>query len=129
MNSASHNNETNNKPRAINLTNMLFSPPQWEGTLTDGRFFYIHYGRGLLTVGFGTTLDEAIENSGNEPKAELVELVELIGDDDYHYLSEEKMKIYTNSIIDWSIVSKTTLEQLMGSGANHSPPGLSVAIE
>lgn len=37
-------------------------PAQWEGQLEDGRYVYIRYRWGHLQVGYGNTIDEAIDN-------------------------------------------------------------------
>lgn len=37
-------------------------PEQYEGTLTDGRFFYYRMRRGTARLGVGSTIDEAVEN-------------------------------------------------------------------
>ena len=37
-------------------------PSQWEGKLTDGRYVYVRYRWGVLQVGIGDTLSDAIEN-------------------------------------------------------------------
>jgi hypothetical protein len=37
-------------------------PAQWEGTLSDGAFFYVRYRNGILSIGFGTTPDAAVED-------------------------------------------------------------------
>lgn len=38
-------------------------PTQWEGTLTDGRWFYFRYRHGTVAMGVGYDLAEAIHNS------------------------------------------------------------------
>jgi len=37
-------------------------PAQWEGELSDGTFVYIRYRHGVLTVGFGETHDDAVDD-------------------------------------------------------------------
>ncbi len=41
------------------------SPSQWEGKTADGRFLYVRYRWGLLEIGMGFTIDDAIDKSGN----------------------------------------------------------------
>lgn len=36
-------------------------PSQWEGTLDDGTHFYVRYRGARLRIGFGATLNEAVE--------------------------------------------------------------------
>jgi hypothetical protein len=40
----------------------IASPAQWEGTLSDGTFFYVRYRYGVLSVGFGATPQAAIDD-------------------------------------------------------------------
>ena len=46
-------------------------PSQWEGKTTDGRFVYIRYRHGELSVGVGVDQDDAVYSSagwdGKEP--------------------------------------------------------------
>lgn len=37
-------------------------PAQWEGRTADGRFIYVRYRWGQLQVGFGATIEEAVED-------------------------------------------------------------------
>jgi hypothetical protein len=56
-------------------------PSQWEGTLHDGRCFYIRYRWGGLTIGFGASVGDAVGNRefvdyfGDEFDGELAESV------------------------------------------------------
>lgn len=38
-------------------------PSQWEGETEDGRKVYVRYRHGLLSVGLGATMDEAVDDS------------------------------------------------------------------
>ncbi len=40
----------------------LACPAQWAGTLTDGTCLYVRYRHGVLSVGFGSTPDAAVED-------------------------------------------------------------------
>jgi hypothetical protein len=42
----------------------LRSPSQWQGQTSDGRVVYVRYRWGCLEIGIGTSLDDAILNSG-----------------------------------------------------------------
>jgi len=56
--------EVGEVPRLVALRQMTsVHPAQWEGTLDDGRTLFAHFKRGLLSVGVGEDLDEAIDNS------------------------------------------------------------------
>lgn len=39
------------------------SPSQWEGRTSDGRFVYVRYRWGRLRIGFGRTMDAAVEEA------------------------------------------------------------------
>ena len=39
------------------------SPDQYEGTLVDGRHFYLRYRFGRVQLGLGATIDEAVEET------------------------------------------------------------------
>lgn len=55
-------------------------PTQWEGTLTDGRVWYLRFRHAELTLGIGADQDEAVRNSGSAAGAER-DLSETHGDD------------------------------------------------
>lgn len=38
-------------------------PDQWEGMITDGRYFYLRYRSGVARLGIGGNVDEAIEDT------------------------------------------------------------------
>lgn len=38
-------------------------PAQWEGRLADGRFVYVRYRHGWLSIGLGASSDEAVERA------------------------------------------------------------------
>jgi hypothetical protein len=38
-------------------------PAQWEGRLEDGRYIYVRFRSGHLTIGVGATSSEAVGNS------------------------------------------------------------------
>lgn len=42
------------------------SPSQWEGILDDGRHCYAHYRWGLLSVGLGANVSDAVDNGLSE---------------------------------------------------------------
>lgn len=70
--------EVGKAPRLVALRQMTSAhPAQWEGALEDGRTLFAHFKRGLLSVGVGENLDEAIGNSS--PKEALYS--EHVGDD------------------------------------------------
>ncbi len=67
-------------------------PAQWEGQLDDGRYIYIRYRWGYLQVGYGKTIDEAIDNRNYGTK---------IGDDFDGYLeTPEMIKILNIELIN-----------------------------
>lgn len=37
-------------------------PDQYEGTLTDGRIFYLRYRHGFVSLGVGATLGDAVDD-------------------------------------------------------------------
>ena len=41
------------------------APSQWEGVLSDGRWLYVRYRQGELSMGLGATLDEAVASSAS----------------------------------------------------------------
>lgn len=41
------------------------APSQWEGELSDGRMFFVHYRHGTLSIGFGETANDAVDDSDN----------------------------------------------------------------
>jgi len=49
--------------RLVKLTKTCEAcPAQWEGQTEDGQYVYARYRWGILSVGFGKTLDHAIAN-------------------------------------------------------------------
>ncbi len=75
----------------ISLTNTcrVHSFNQWQGRLTDGRWFYIHHKRGWFSVGIAATLAEAIDmdNPGRHW--------------DQHRMSDLEMQAATGDQFDW----------------------------
>ena len=55
-------------PVVVRLTQTCLAvPSQWEGELDDGHSLYVRYRHGLLRVGVGEGLSEAIENTVPDP--------------------------------------------------------------
>ena len=53
-------------PTIIDLVQTCLSAPsQWEGVLSDGRWLYVRYRHGDLSMGVGATLDEALASSAS----------------------------------------------------------------
>jgi len=73
-------------------------PSQWEGTLDDGRNFYIRYRWGYLSLRLSDEVGgDAV--SGTEVFGKTLDSSGWDG-----CLSESQMKMYTGHVIDWSEV-------------------------
>lgn len=50
--------------RAVQITGHPGAcPSQWDGQTEDDRVFYVRYRHGELRVGFGATIDEAVDDA------------------------------------------------------------------
>lgn len=78
-------------------------PAQWEATTADGRWVYIRYRGGLLQVGIGPTLDDAIDATWTDDgKGELLVKKQIEGADSPGEMSRDRMVGFTNHRLDWS---------------------------
>jgi len=67
-------------------------PSQWEGQLDDDLYLYIRYRWGVLSVGIGETLDEAIGNRN---------FLEKVGDTFDGVMSTSTMLSY---LVKWGLI-------------------------
>lgn len=67
-------------------------PAQWEGITRDGRHVYVRYRYGWLQVGFGESLDDAIDDETIGIK---------VGDDMDGVLPYEQLKQVTADLVRW----------------------------
>ena len=68
-------------------------PSQWEGRTDDGRYVYIRYRHGSLTVDTGQTMDDAIR--GAEP------VFEHDTEDGNGYMSEVTLRDLTRGVVEF----------------------------
>ena len=69
-------------------------PSQWEGQTRDGRFVYVRYRWGTLSIGIGASREESINHSGNLLDKEL-------GDHLDGVLEFEQLRAATADLIEW----------------------------
>lgn len=72
----------------------LSSPSQWEGETSDGRYLYVRYRWGFLSIGIGHSRADSIEHSGN-----LFE--EQLGHGLDGSLELEELRQATKELIEW----------------------------
>ena len=83
----------------ITLTTLIRTcnscPSQWEGKSCDGRYVYVRYRWGTLSIGIGKSREESIKRSGNLLEKEL-------GDHLDGVLEFEQLRAATAGLIEWS---------------------------
>jgi hypothetical protein len=70
------------------------SPSKWEGETYDGRRLYVRYKWGLLSIGIGNSIADAVEHSANFFEKQL-------GDKLDGSLEFEQLRAVTNGLIQW----------------------------
>ena len=68
-------------------------PSQWEGETQDGQVIYFRYRYGMLQVGIGQDMWEAIDNSQ----------VRTLGSEYAGTMTLEDLKQATSDLIDWEV--------------------------
>ena len=69
-------------------------PSQWEGETRDGRYLYVRYRWGTLSIGIGTSKAESIDCSGNLFEKQLGDYLD-------GSLELEQLREATQGLIDW----------------------------
>jgi hypothetical protein len=76
----------------------LAVPSQWEGELDNGRSLYVRYRHGLLRVGVGEGLSEAIKNSAPETALHC----ERLGDQHDGVMSSEELHERLRGVLEFA---------------------------
>ena len=86
-------------PVVVTLTQTCLAvPSQWEGELDDGHSLYVRYRHGLLRVGVGEGLSEAIENSVPETALHC----ERLGDDLDGVMTYKELRGHLRGVLAFS---------------------------
>lgn len=72
-------------------------PSQWEGTLEDGRAFYVRYRHGALSVGDGDDIDEAVRNGMSDHAL----YADYVGDGLDGYMGFEELKTHLHGLLEF----------------------------
>jgi len=78
-------------------------PSQWEAKTSDGRFLYIRFRWGCLTIGSGATIDEAVERFADVVEFELSDGLD-------GFLSFAQLCAATAHLIQWPEREQTVIE-------------------
>ncbi len=89
---------TQRMPTVMTLVQTCIAiPSQWEGELDDGRSLYVRYRHGLLRVGVGEGLGQAIENSASQSALHC----ERLGDEYDGAMSFKELRGHLRGVLDF----------------------------
>lgn len=105
-------------------------PAQWEGTLDDGRVVYARYRGGVLSVGVGNDIDEAVDNGWSDQAV----FADYVGDALDGFMDFEELRAHLYGLLEfpadlavderepeWDL--EALLELLEPKRDENSPPG------
>lgn len=76
-------------------------PSQWEGSLSDGRMFYIRYRHGTFALRFSQEQTSDVHDAIIAPETMLMEPDDIESDG---FMTDDEMMLLTQEHIDWGVI-------------------------